>query len=140
MVTGVPPCCLDALGACECVLVSDNRCMSLDSPRSSAPQPGPLQRLAVIWRSVPRAALGNLIAKLLMVSLGLAITVLVARQGPVVQGAFALFVNAVFYFAVYDLSGGRFERLGTWRYHCLSHLGQPVPPPAVPQPVGGATP
>ena len=66
--------------------------MSFDSPRSSAPQPGPLQRLAVIWRSVPRAALGNLIAKLLMVSLGLAITVLVARQGPVVQGAFALFV------------------------------------------------
>lgn len=49
-------------------------------------------RLSQMWRVVPRAALGNLLAKLLMVSLGLAITVLVARQGPVVQGAFALFV------------------------------------------------
>jgi N-acetylglucosaminyl-diphospho-decaprenol L-rhamnosyltransferase len=36
---------------------------------------------------------------------------------------FAYFVNATFYFAAYDLSGGRFERIGTWKYHCLSHLG-----------------
>jgi N-acetylglucosaminyl-diphospho-decaprenol L-rhamnosyltransferase len=56
------------------------------------------------------------------------------------DGAFRLFVNAVFYFAVYDLSGGRMQRLGTWRYHCLSHLGHPVPappPPQLPQPAGG---
>lgn len=45
-----------------------------------------------LWHAVPRAAVGNLAAKLAMVSLGLAITVLVARQGPAVQGAFALFV------------------------------------------------
>ena len=44
------------------------------------------------WRALPKAAWGNLIAKLLMVSLGLAITVMVARQGARVQGAFALFV------------------------------------------------
>lgn len=44
------------------------------------------------WAAVPRAALGNLLAKLVIVGLGLAITVLVARQGPRVQGAFALFV------------------------------------------------
>lgn len=44
--------------------------------------------------------------------------------------AFAHFVNAVFYFGAYDLSGGRFERIGTWRYHCLSHLGTAVPAPA----------
>ena len=41
--------------------------------------------------------------------------------------AFELFVNALFFFAVYDVSGGRFERLGTWRYHCMSHLGHAVP-------------
>ena len=45
-----------------------------------------------LWLALPKAALGNLVAKLLMVSLGLAITVMVARQGPRVQGAFALFV------------------------------------------------
>jgi N-acetylglucosaminyl-diphospho-decaprenol L-rhamnosyltransferase len=39
-------------------------------------------------------------------------------------------VHAVFYFAAYDLSGGRFERLGTWRYHCQSHLGTSVAPKA----------
>lgn len=39
---------------------------------------------------------------------------------------FSYFVNATFYFQAYDLSGGRFERLGTWRYHCLSHLGVAV--------------
>ncbi len=68
-------------------------------PRSpapaSAPAPaasgwrGPLQQAMA---NVPRAALGNLLAKLAIVGLGLAITVLVARMGPKVQGAFALFV------------------------------------------------
>ncbi|MEY4765742.1 MAG: hypothetical protein RI907_2415 [Pseudomonadota bacterium] len=42
--------------------------------------------------AVPRAAFGNLLAKLLMVGLGLGITVTVARLGTQVQGAFALFV------------------------------------------------
>ncbi len=46
---------------------------------------------------------------------------------------FSYFVNATFYFQAYDLSGGRFECLGTWRYHCLRHLGVSVPPPG-PQP------
>lgn len=41
---------------------------------------------------------------------------------------FSYFVNATFYFQAYDLSGGRFERLGTWRYHCMSHLGVKVGP------------
>jgi N-acetylglucosaminyl-diphospho-decaprenol L-rhamnosyltransferase len=54
--------------------------------------------------------------------------------------AFSYFVNATFYFAAYDLSGGRFERIGSWRYHCLSHLGhsvaKPVAPP-VPKAGGG---
>ena len=39
---------------------------------------------------------------------------------------FSHFVHATFYFQAYDLSGGRFERLGTWRYHCFSHLGKSV--------------
>jgi len=49
-------------------------------------------RLHRAMANVPRAALGNLVAKLAIVGLGLAITVLVARMGPRVQGAFALFV------------------------------------------------
>lgn len=40
--------------------------------------------------------------------------------------AFAYFVNAEFYFAAYDLSNGRFERIGSWRYYCKSHLGHSV--------------
>jgi hypothetical protein len=52
--------------------------------------------------------------------------------------AFAYFVNATFWFQAFDLTGGRFERLGTWRYHCLSHLGVPVPEPLpAPAPGGG---
>ena len=51
-----------------------------------------LNTLRQAWLAVPRAALGNLLAKLLIVALGLSITVLVARLGPKVQGAFALFV------------------------------------------------
>jgi len=45
-----------------------------------------------LWQALPKAALGNLVAKLGIVSLGLASTVMVGRQGPGVQGAFALFV------------------------------------------------
>ncbi|HZN39645.1 MAG TPA: glycosyltransferase family 2 protein [Planctomycetota bacterium] len=41
--------------------------------------------------------------------------------------AFDLFVTATYYFAAYDLTRGRFQRIGTWRYCCLSHLGTPVP-------------
>jgi GT2 family glycosyltransferase len=44
--------------------------------------------------------------------------------------AFRHFVNATFYFAAYDLGGGRFERIGTWKFHCLSHLGTSVATPA----------
>jgi hypothetical protein len=51
-----------------------------------------MQMLRQAWQAIPRAALGNLLAKLLIVGLGLSITVLVARLGPKVQGAFALFV------------------------------------------------
>jgi GT2 family glycosyltransferase len=43
--------------------------------------------------------------------------------------AFRMFVHTTFYFAVYDLGGGRFDRLGTWRFHCQSHLGHSVRPP-----------
>ncbi len=43
-------------------------------------------------KGVPASAWGNLLAKLVIVVLGLLITVTVARQGPRVQGAFALFV------------------------------------------------
>lgn len=66
-----------------------------ESPSSADPcsdrpeRPGWLHR---IWQAIPKAALGNLVAKLMIVGLGLAITVVVARQGPRVQGAFALFV------------------------------------------------
>lgn len=61
-------------------------------PSTRAPQGRLWQRVQQAWRALPRAAVGNLVAKLLIVGLGLAITVMVARQGPKVQGAFALFV------------------------------------------------
>jgi len=41
---------------------------------------------------------------------------------------FSYFVHAVYYFQAFDLSGGRFERVGTWRYECMSHLGKILPP------------
>ncbi|MFT3859610.1 MAG: teichoic acid transporter [Aquabacterium sp.] len=59
-------------------------------------------------QSLPRAAIGNLIAKLMIIGLGLAITVLVARQGARVQGAFALFV------AVESALLTLFSGLGLW--------------------------
>ena len=77
------------------------------------------------WRrwmaAVPRAALGNLVAKLLIVGLGLSITVLVARQGPLVQGAFALFV------AVESGLLTLFSGLGLWLARQISRQqgGQP---------------
>jgi N-acetylglucosaminyl-diphospho-decaprenol L-rhamnosyltransferase len=52
--------------------------------------------------------------------------------------AFALFPHATFYFAVYDVGNGRFDRLGTWRFRSMSHLGQPIAPPP-PATVGGAS-
>lgn len=67
-----------------------------------------LRALKNAWATVPRAALGNLLAKLLIVGLGLGITVLVARQGPRVQGAFALFV------AVESAMLTLFSGLGLW--------------------------
>jgi O-antigen/teichoic acid export membrane protein len=73
--------------------------------------PAPRSRLASLrqaWAALPRAALGNLVAKLLIVGLGLGITVIVARQGPKVQGAFALFV------AVESALLTLFSGLGLW--------------------------
>ncbi|RZL10678.1 MAG: teichoic acid transporter [Rubrivivax sp.] len=62
----------------------DGRAPALD-PTVARQSRWPLQ-------GVPASAWGNLAAKLVIVALGLSITVLVARQGPRVQGAFALFV------------------------------------------------
>lgn len=33
------------------------------------------------------------------------------------------FHHATFYYIAYDLTDGRFEQIGQWRYRCLSHLG-----------------
>ncbi len=81
-----------------------------------------LRALKNAWASVPRAALGNLLAKLLIVGLGLGITVLVARQGPRVQGAFALFV------AVESAMLTLFSGLGLWLARQMSRqlAGQAV--------------
>ncbi len=53
------------------------------------------------------------------------------------------FANTTFFFAAFDLTGGRFEPIGKWRWHNQSHLGvAPVdaPPPAAPaRPVAGGT-
>ena len=78
-----------------------------DSPGAQAPA-GRLAALRQAVQALPKAALGNLIAKLMLVGLGLAITVTVARHGPKVQGAFALFV------AVESALLTLFSGLGLW--------------------------
>src|SRR5690606_9645554 len=84
--------------------LGDNAAMSSHgTPPPAAPDPDPTPApvsgqgpgfLARAFSALPRAAIGNVVAKLLIIGLGLFITVLVARQGPRVQGAFALFVAA----------------------------------------------
>lgn len=81
---------------------------SADSPEDGLGSGVRFAGLRQAWRALPRAALGNLVAKLLMVGLGLSITVVVARQGPQVQGAFALFV------AVESAMLTLFTGLGLW--------------------------
>lgn len=68
--------------------------------------------------SLPRAAIGNLVAKLMIIGLGLAITVVVARQGPRVQGAFALFV------AVESALLTLFSGLGLWLARQMSRQAE----------------
>ncbi len=82
--------------------------MSVQDSRPPAVQGGRLGALRQALAALPRAALGNLIAKLVMVGLGLSITVVVARHGPQVQGAFALFV------AVESALLTLFSGLGLW--------------------------
>lgn len=77
-------------------------------PAASGGSPVRFAGLRQAWQALPRAALGNLIAKVLMVGLGLSITVVVARHGPQVQGAFALFV------AVESAMLTLFTGLGLW--------------------------
>lgn len=45
------------------------------------------------------------------------------------ENAFQAFVNANFFFCVFDVSNDKPEFLGTWRYYCMSHLGVKVPMP-----------
>lgn len=79
-----------------------------------------MARVRRLTSVVPRAALGNLVAKLAIVMLGLVITVLVARMGPKVQGAFALFV------AVESAMLTLFSGLGLWLARQMSlQAGQP---------------
>lgn len=70
--------------------------------------------------------MGNLVAKLLIVALGLSITVLVARQGPKVQGAFALFV------AVESALLTLFSGLGLWLARQMSQQTPESASPALP--------
>ncbi|HEX5356961.1 MAG TPA: teichoic acid transporter [Aquabacterium sp.] len=89
--------------------VQDSRPPAVQGGSTGAEVPrGRLAALRQALSALPRAALGNLIAKLMMVGLGLAITVTVARHGPQVQGAFALFV------AVESALLTLFTGLGLW--------------------------
>lgn len=89
--------------------VQDSRPPAVQGGSTGAEVPrGRLVALRQALSALPRAALGNLIAKLMMVGLGLAITVTVARHGPQVQGAFALFV------AVESALLTLFTGLGLW--------------------------
>ena len=47
------------------------------------------------------------------------------------------FFCTTFYYEAFDLSGGRFESLGKWRFRSLSHFGVPIAPSA-PAPVADA--
>jgi len=40
---------------------------------------------------------------------------------------FANFGCTTFYYKAYDLTGGRLQEIGQWKFRCLSHLGVPVP-------------
>ena len=58
------------------------------------------------------------------------------------------FFCTTWYYEAYDLSGGRFESLGKWRFRSLSHLGVPMPEaatrasaaPVVDEPAGRGAP
>ena len=95
-------------------------------PNMSAQEPSPMFVLRQALAALPKAALGNLVAKLLMVALGLSITVLVARQGPQVQGAFALFV------AVESALLTLFTGLGLWLARQMSQQAGAGPVRALP--------
>jgi len=88
--------------------------------------PGKLGAIRHALKALPRAALGNLVAKLLIVGLGLSITVTVARQGPTVQGAFALFV------AVESVLLTLFTGLGLWLARQISQQTDGRYAPALP--------
>jgi GT2 family glycosyltransferase len=50
-------------------------------------------------------------------------------------GVFANFSATTYWCRVYDLTGGRLEPIGTWRYDCRRHLGQALPQSTAPAPV-----
>ncbi len=100
------------------------------SPQTDAHLPGWRGRLQRAWASVPQAALGNLLAKLAIVGLGLAITVMVARMGPRVQWAFALFV------AVESAMLTLFSGLGLWLARQMSQQVAGQAWPALPMLLG----
>ena len=45
------------------------------------------------------------------------------------EKAYEVFVNANFFFCVFDVSTNNPEFLGSWRYYCMSHLGNAIPMP-----------
>jgi O-antigen/teichoic acid export membrane protein len=103
--------------------------MSVQDPTPPAVQARASSRFAALrqaWSALPKAALGNLVAKLLIVGLGLAITVTVARQGPKVQGAFALFV------AIESALLTLFSGLGLWLARQMSRQAGGTPTRALP--------